>query len=134
MHYSWEEKNDMYDVYILNNRNAAAALREYGRKYPQRRQPSKFIFKRTETVFKATKQFTNTKRRKERPTLNEEFELNVLLYFEENPQQSVRNCCRIFNVSVESIYYILKKHKYVILNIACSKIITSRFQFAIVIL
>lgn len=112
MHYSWEEKNDMYDLYIKNNRNAAAALREYGRKYPQRRRPSKFIFRRTETMFKATKNFTNTKRRREKHVLNQEVELNILLYFQEHPQASIRNCSRILNVSVGSIHSILKKHKY----------------------
>lgn len=45
MRYSWAEKFDIYNTYLENNRNATAALRHYGRKFPNRRQPTKLIFK-----------------------------------------------------------------------------------------
>lgn len=111
MRYSWAEKFDIYNTYLENNRNATAALRHYGRKFPNRRQPTKLIFKRTEEKFLNTRNFTDTNRNVQATILTEEMELRILLHFEENPYDSTRNCARINEVSQGSVIKTLKKYK-----------------------
>lgn len=112
MGYSWQEKCDMYNIFISNGRNARASLREYQGKFPLRRQPQKGIFRYTETVFRNTRTFVNEKRNRRKPVATEEVELNVLLYFQDSPGKSIRNCCRELNLTYGTIRRILKKHKY----------------------
>lgn len=112
MHYSEEEKLDIYEIYIANGKNARASLREYVQRFPESRHPSHRIFKYTEQVFRNTKTLINKKRQKMRAVTTAETQLQVLLYFEEDPKRSIRNCCRQMNISYGTVSRILKMHKY----------------------
>lgn len=48
MSYTYAELFDMFKCYIIHNKNSEEALREYGSRYPKRRQPPLWYFEAIE--------------------------------------------------------------------------------------
>lgn len=88
--FTTEEKVDMLESYISNNKNRTLALRDYITKFPLRRHPEKKIFDRIYQQFRINGTLKKEKYRR-RYVLTDEEQLNILLHFEENPETSTRN-------------------------------------------
>lgn len=110
--YSVEERLNLYNCYIKNNKSPALALREYSRTYPDNRVPTKTIFSR---IVRDLENGVVVNRKKNRPNfvLTEEKQLEVLLYFEESGERSQRDADRdIENISRGSIQKTLQVNNY----------------------
>lgn len=109
MYYTKEERVEIMEVYMKNNKNAYAALRDYCNRYPERLTPSKNTFKRIYNKFLTTYSVENKKRAF---AANEDEDLEVLLYFQENPTKSIRDASRYLNINYVKIQRCLVKHNY----------------------
>lgn len=87
--YSIEERLKLYECFIRNGKSPALALREYHTLYPVRRVPSRKIFGRIVRDLENGK-VVNTKRNRPKNVLTEQKQLDVLLYFVENEENSVK--------------------------------------------
>lgn len=79
MVYTDEEKCDILRIFYQNNKNACAARREYQQLFPMRALPARTTFKNVERGFMER---MSVKRKKRRADVNQEEELNILLYFQ----------------------------------------------------
>lgn len=105
---SENEKYDILRIYLKNNKNAVASQREYRRLYDDRVVPCRNTFRNVHRSFETTK----TLKRKRRVVVRDENEeLNVLLYFQEHPNRSIRDARRDLEISLGKIWNILHKHK-----------------------
>src|ERR1700712_4024834 len=86
--YSQAELIDIFECYIRTNKSVALALRNYWELFPSRRMPSKKLFSRIEARMRRTGSLNPSKNRQR--NVNEDRQLDVLLYFQENPENSVR--------------------------------------------
>lgn len=112
MSYSVEERLQLYECYIRNNRNSLLALREYRTLHPNNRVPTKQIFSRILRDL-ANGVVVNKGRNRPKNVLTEEKQLEILLYFEENNETSQRTAeLDIDNVSRRSIGRALDMHGY----------------------
>lgn len=112
MSYSVEERLQLYECYIRNNRNSLLALREYRTLHPNNRVPTKQIFSRILRDL-ANGVLVNKGRNRPKNVLTEEKQLEILLYFEENNETSQRTAeLDIDNVSRRSIGRALDMHGY----------------------
>lgn len=108
MPYTKEERSNILEIYLVNNNNAYAALREYRNRYPNRRIPDRKTFINIARKFRQS--FTLDDKKRVRNNQNEELQLNILLYFEEQPKSSIRDAVRDLNVSYGVIQRVLKKN------------------------
>lgn len=110
--YSIEERLKLYECFIRNGKSRALALREYHTLYPVRRVPSRKIFGRIVRDLENGK-VVNTKRNRPKNVLTEQKQLDVLLYFVENEENSERDAERdIPNISKSSIHRTLEVNNY----------------------
>lgn len=79
MVYTEEEKCEIVSLFYKNNKNAVAARREYRNLHPDRPLPSRSTFYFVERNFR---QHKTVKRKKRTVRINENEELEILLYFE----------------------------------------------------
>lgn len=102
---------DMIQAYFECGQIAAAALRLYGNRFPERVRPSADKFQR---LVENLRNFGSFKKPKStaREIQNQDLELNVLLSVEENPDTSTRDIASQMQVSHTTVRYILKKHKF----------------------
>lgn len=110
--YTIQQRLNLYECFIRNNKSPALALREYRRLYPNSRIPSKKIFVR---IIRDLENgvVINNKRNRPRTVLTEENQLDVLLYFEESNENSQRDAARdIPHISRASIQRTLNINDY----------------------
>lgn len=81
MRYTDEEKSDMLRIYYQNGNNACAARREYSRIFPHREVPDRKTFSNIERRFRQQK---SVHRKKRVAVVNENEEINILLFFQGN--------------------------------------------------
>lgn len=112
MGYSLAERKEILEIYLTNNKNKYLAEREYARKFPQRRVPSKNTFSNIYRKFRNGESLKDKKREKQRPKTGEGMEMDVLLFFTEHPNKSTNAAAEEFDVSQASIRRILKRYKY----------------------
>lgn len=112
MIYSLEERQNIYETFIECGRNMRQARREYQRKYPLRVTPSTVTFKNIANKFRETHTLANLKHHRRSQIVTENLELDILLYFIDNPNQSLQHAANYFNISIKSVWNCLKKHKY----------------------
>lgn len=79
MLYSEEQKCEIACLYFKNNKNRHSARREYIALYGDRRVPALNTFKRIYELLRTSK---SLKRRKRTNIINEDEELEILLYFQ----------------------------------------------------
>lgn len=91
--YSIQERLNLHECYIRNNKSPSLALREYRLLYPARRVPTKHIFSRIVRDLERGV-VVNKEKRRRKTVLTEEKQLEVLLYFEENAENSQRDASR----------------------------------------
>lgn len=111
MEFTNNEKLDMVEVYFLSNRNGSAASIAYQDKYPDRRAPNRKYFKKLIENLAANGSFVK-KRQRVSTVTTDEFEINVLAYFEAFPKASVREVASLLQTSSSSIFKVLKKNKF----------------------
>lgn len=106
--YSRSEKVDMLLVFGECRQNSSNAATVYAERYPDRRHPTRHYFPklvqkmRNEPENNANAQFI----------INEEKEIDVLAYVEVNMNASVREIALECQISKNSVWRILIKHKY----------------------
>lgn len=83
MRYTEPEKIDIFSIFVQNNRNKYAARRQYMEMYPNRQTPSLNTFVNIHRHVSNTHSFT---RKMRTVRVNDDEDLNVLLYFEGNNQ------------------------------------------------
>src|ERR1700712_925566 len=108
--YSQAELIDIFECYIRKNKSVALALRNYRELYPNRRMSSKKIFSRIEVRLRRTGSLNHSKNRQ--GNVNEERHLDVLLYFQENPENSVRQAEIHLQIPRSTIHDCLKLNRY----------------------
>lgn len=108
--YSQEELIDIFECYIRNNKSAALALRNYRELYPNRRMPSKKVFSRIEMRLRRTGSLNPIQNRQR--SIDEDRQLNILLYFEEHPENSMRQAEMHLGISRSTIHDCLKLNRY----------------------
>lgn len=103
--YTQDEKRDMLEVYITQNRNARRAAAEYGQRYPHRRPPSHMAFHRVYRRFQGTGSKVQPLHhiREGDRVRTFDVELDVLLYTHENPTSSLRQASSVLGISKETI-------------------------------
>lgn len=89
-----------------------AAKRLYQVNFPNRRQPSRQVFRKVLHRFRTTGSVSYIKRKKNEFILSEEHENNVILSVVDNPNASTYSVADDMNVSQSTVSRILRKHKY----------------------
>lgn len=108
-YYSDDVRLDILTVYLSNNKNARSSVREYRRLYPNRPVPSRKTFQRMLVKMSDTKTLKNKKKIRNN---DENRELNILLYFDEDRKKSLRDCSRDLDISYSMAQRTLHKYKY----------------------
>jgi hypothetical protein len=106
MNFSNAEFADMHFVYGFCDGNSSAAMREYRRRFPNRRVPSKNVFTRLHQRLKETGSFSNT--HFERAS---DYPEEVLQKIELDPSTSVRRISRETNISRMKVHRTIKHEK-----------------------
>src|SRR5678816_3316404 len=103
--YTQDEKRDMLEVYITQNRNARRAAAEYGQRYPHRRPPNHMAFHRVYRRFQGTGSIVQPPHhiREGGRVCTFDVELDVLLYTHEHPTSSLRHGSSVLGISMERI-------------------------------
>ena len=115
MNYTNSEKVDMLLVYGLCERNARAAARLYAERYPHRRHPDHKAILNLENNLR---EFGMLQKDKKIPNLRNKTATDndhaaaVLAYVHLQPHTSLSNIAAQCDISVASVWRILKKHKY----------------------
>lgn len=105
------EKCDMLEAYLICRKNARSALRYYQNTYVNRQLPNQFYFLRLYRKFRSNEETFKVRRKKKDFIRDEETEVNVLAYFETNPEKSIRSCTRELDLKKSTVHDILIKHK-----------------------
>lgn len=108
--YSVEEKNDMYELYIRNNKNSITAAQEYHRLYPERNQPSRTIFLRLQRNLRWHGSMSKVRGKYQKE--NHVNDINVIAQLHINPAGSCRTISTECGISKSEINRIARKHKY----------------------
>lgn len=109
-------RNELIDmIYILGEaeKNCLLAVRLYGAKYPNRRQPSRQSFQCLMERFDVSGSVEYKKRRVvNRSATNEEKEMEILLHVQDNPKVSSRELANTCDTSQSTVNRITRKYKY----------------------
>uniref|UniRef100_V5G098 DUF4817 domain-containing protein n=1 Tax=Anoplophora glabripennis TaxID=217634 RepID=V5G098_ANOGL len=99
-----EEYADFHFIYGFANGNAEEAVREYRRRYPNRRQPNANVFIETHRRFRlfGLKQYLENHDRR-----NERHRNEILRAFDDDPRLSTRRASRQLGVSKSKILRVL---------------------------
>jgi hypothetical protein len=108
--FSYEEKVDMFSVYMKANKNTAKAAEDYLTGYPERNQPNRTFFKKIENNLRLYGSF---EKRKDSSSIkhNEDKEVAVLAYVSQHNRTSVREVAKECSTSVGTAHSIMKGHK-----------------------
>lgn len=110
--YSKAEMIDMLNTLASNGYQLRPSKREYLNRYPDRRQPSLTTLKKLGVRFNETGNVDYKKRVVvNKPVLNEENQLRVLLSIQETPVQSTKSRSEALDMSYTSVKRILQNHK-----------------------
>lgn len=112
MSYSAEERLNLYQCYIQNNKSIALTIRAYRQKYPERRIPERSIFGRIERDLEQHGVLKYGKRNKPKNILDDETQLNICLYFEEFTENSIRDAEKDLNIARTDIHRTLEINNY----------------------
>lgn len=108
--FSNREKLNMLQCFIVCNKNSVRAAERYQRFYENRRQPSLPTFN---NLYQNLRQFGSfTKPKRDEGVINEDMQINVLAYVDQNPSTSTRQIAAEVGVSQSTVMRILKKHKF----------------------
>lgn len=107
-----QEKIDMLECFLANNKSPALAIREYRAKFPDRTIPERHIFLKIYKAFKNSGTIRKEKRNRRRSVLNEDKQLDVLLHFEENSETSTRLAAVDLSLSKTSLVRCLSINKW----------------------
>lgn len=99
------EKCDMLEAYLICRKNARNALRYYQNTYVNRQSPNQFYFLRLYRKFRSNEDTFKIRRRKKDFVIDEETEVNVLAYFEINPEKSLRSCTKELDLKKSARYF-----------------------------
>ena len=110
MNFSFEEKRDMIECYVLCHKNAVQAAQQYFERYFDRMQPSLSTFKRLYDNLGAFGSFGKPK--KTESHINEEAEVNVLAAVMQDPSTSTREIAGATGKSQRTVVRVLKQHKF----------------------
>jgi hypothetical protein len=112
--YTHNEKVDMILVYGETRRNSREAVRLYAERYPYRVVPDHKMFARLENNLRSNSDAFNVKKGKchRKVKSTDENIAQVLQFFEEQPESSVRQASRHLHISYSTIRRILSKSKF----------------------
>jgi hypothetical protein len=102
---------DMIQTYFECGSSSARALRLYRNRFPDRVLPSVDKFQKLVRNLRNYGSFKKP-RKTAREIQDEDFELNVLLHAEENPNTSTREIAHHLQVSQQTVQHILNKHNF----------------------
>lgn len=102
MAFNFDEKRDMFEIYLSNNKNSTVACAAYREKYPNRRTPHRTIFRKLYNNFVRNGSITKSKTRKN-IVLTEEQKGIIVQYFENNRSNSIRDGVRDLRICYGSI-------------------------------
>lgn len=108
--FSNEEKLDLLVCYIRNRRDANRAANNYLSDYPDRRQPNKRYF--ATLVMNLLEFGSFEKPRSKNYQTDENRDMNVCEYFQDNPTSSTRIASRDLGIGKSTIHDVLKKKHY----------------------
>ena len=107
------EKCDMLEMYLVCRKQADRAVQEYVQLFPERVVPNRRYFLVLYRKFRSNESVFEKARTKKPFIINEEIEINVLAYFEAHKENSIRDLVSDSNLSLITIWRILKKHKFI---------------------
>lgn len=110
LRFTSEEKFDMLECYIKNNRNATMALNSYTENYPERQQPNKRYFSKLVANLRMCGSFEQPRAKNYERDNNRDNQ--IINYFNDNPTSSTRVGNRELNIPRTTIRRVLKKNKY----------------------
>lgn len=110
--YSEDECLDFYLCYVENRRSYALTVREYHDRFPERQIPDRKTVQRIERNLRNHGVIKYNKRNKPRNVLTEDTQLNISLYFEENPENSLNDAKRDLAIPRSTIHDSMKINKY----------------------
>lgn len=108
--FSNEEKTDMFVVYIRNQRNPLAALREYTALYPERRLPHRTLFAKLERSLRQNGSFS-IKPRKRNRRHDDNREIGVVAAVVADPYTSTRKIASEGDVPKSTVSLYLRRNK-----------------------
>lgn len=100
------------EAYFLNHKNITLALQWHRERYPDRNTPSRFIMKRLVDNLLNLGRFDHRLPQPRHQMINNDDELDILIYFEANPKSSVREGEEVIGISKSKIHRVLKKYKF----------------------
>jgi len=107
------EKCDMMECYIVCNKNSLQARERYGVLFPTRNLPDRRYFLLLYRKFRSNENVFKKTRTKKQFIISEATEINVLAFFEANPNNAINDLKEESGLSLGTIHNILKKHKFV---------------------
>lgn len=108
-HFTNVEFADMIYVYGFCDGNARAAVREYERRFPARRIPSRYTFARVFQFSREYGRFPGAVESIERPT--RPAEENIIEIVERDPSTSTRKIARALNIPQTRVWKVLKAER-----------------------
>lgn len=110
--FSENERRDILLIFFEKNKSSVAALREYRRRFPNRRVPSRYTCRRLFQKFCLTASCQPKKRTKRNFVVTQDIEIDILAFFYSYPTKSIRDLKKeLPGVSIGSIVRVLKKYK-----------------------
>ncbi|KYQ46222.1 hypothetical protein ALC60_00483 [Trachymyrmex zeteki] len=109
--YSNSEYADMVFVYGFCNGNALKAVREYARRFPNRRVPNRRVFMLTFNRLRETGTFSiRQENNRFQAALRRDLQAGnrILQHFDNHPETSVRNASAVLGVSPQTIWRTVK--------------------------
>ncbi|KAI4472016.1 cysteine-rich secretory protein-related [Holotrichia oblita] len=102
------EKCDMMECYIVCNKNSLQARERYGVLFPTRNLPDRRYFLLLYRKFRSNENVFKKTRTKKQFIISEATEINVLAFFEANPNNAINDLKEESGLSVGTIHDILK--------------------------
>ncbi|KAI4463865.1 hypothetical protein MML48_4g00003543 [Holotrichia oblita] len=108
------EKCDMMECYIVCNKNSLQARERYGVLFPTRNLPDRRYFLLLYRKFRSNENVFKKTRTKKQFIISEATEINVLAFFEANPNNAINDLKEESGLSLGTIHNILKKHNDIV--------------------
>jgi len=110
--YSNQERLDFFLCYVKNNRSYVLAVREYLENYPDRRIPDRKFVLRVENDIRNHGVVKFKKRNRPNIVLTPDTQLNIALYYEESPENSLNDARRDLTIARSTIFDCMKLNHY----------------------